>query len=497
MPIEQPAAVLPRNYTPALPPRPVTARVDALPVYRGTPSFWARMNGSWRNISYAVQSASWRYGFTTPTLSGAAKPGHGVLLLNDLRGDWSPFNPHKDVDPTPGVEVEIHLGESRSTPTLFRGRSAGITMQDQGEPQVYVPALTILSPLAWLEQYGQGYWAKLSGLRNTPADVIRLILEELESGGGLASNVAEEAVLSANSKLRLFPSEVNNSALVSRGLNRVRPLQALDEVARVEIGKVYDDAEGKVHYEAYWDRDGVAKEREQNLSLPEPLTIVNPQELRMADPRAYVANIIRASGSADFISAGVQDITFWHPDPRQARALPMPHTVTIPPGGAEILDFTRIKWDDVLPTPVVEELVQRGLALFGSDPSLVELPPTTFIDSWEQPVVTYAGDSWRMIPRDNGVVFEFNNYGNTHLPATIRGLGADGKLRGDPQLQSETANNYVRRHIRSIERYGPRAFSMPQKMVRDESEQRALIDLWASEWNGIDPARAMRCRRRV
>ena len=472
MPIVAPDRALIGGYVPPLiGPNPVPLDTSVLPETSGAVSIWAEMFDEWINITSMVSSMEVHMGFTSPTVSGWAPPAGGSLILVDAEGRFSRFNPHRRIDPHAGPAVEIYLGGNRNGVLLFKGHSRGVKRKEAGNPPTFNPVMSIVGVLGWVEEFGDGYWHKLGDPNEvtneewTPSAVIRTILKEMEQWGSIP--LVDNARLSENSQIRLWPNEVNLTAASSRGLSRSRPLQGLSEIVLAEMGKGWDGPDGDVNYETYIDR--------RRADFSEAYEIVNAVSVEEEDDLAYIVNKVTSDGAADYRAAGQDlDIEFWHYNTaRGARAFPL--LIPIPPGGETSHALMHIKWDGVLTGPF-------NILGWVPDLSLANPQAQAFVQSWDNLHVEYPYEVKRYY-RHNGVILDFPNPTNRTITAIVNPDGSNPK--GTVFQRVNNPYNFAFQREASIRAYGPRSFDLPSRMIRDREDRETLSRLWAADWDGI------------
>ena len=467
------AAIVPKTQIPhqRTAPAPAAVPVDRspLPVAQGQPSFWAQMKGKWVNITAMVEYAIFGYGFRRPTRSGVADLANGTLFLTDVEGRWSIQNPHAEIDPMPGVPVEIYASTDRYGLLLFKGISEGVATRDYGEPQKPLPAINLAGSLRRLESFGSGYWEYLSG-QAYPAQVIAKILDAMQFDGIRR--------LSDNGRIEVVADMINRSTILSQGAGRTTPLQGLNEIVLAEAGKLWDGPQGEIVYNTFWDRDG-----ENPTAIGQVRSVVNPIGVRLHDPRAYVVNKA-SSKQGDWESIPQRAIPFYrYTEASQEADLAFPFQIPVPAYTREHKSFalTRINWGGI-PAGLAADFGQAvgaaASAILGSEVEITD--PAFFVNQWHLPdnFISYPY-RYSVEQRGSGLILHFENPTGAPVNALIQ------QPEGQIVKRVNDANVYAQRSDESIRRYGPRNFLMPQELSSLEPTARALTDQVVDAWDGV------------
>ena len=326
------------------------------------------MFGSSVDLTPYVAEATWKHGSRPPNYFGhLADPAVGALTLLNVGGEFKTFDPDPFVDTTPGPPVRVEYGGER----LFTGK-AGLTLNQVLPDGRDIAVMPMLGPLAFLSRFSEGIFARLNGIQST-SDVFSLVLQD----AGYTGPTSIETGRTELSSLRL-----NRSSLLGSGRRRVQVLSALRTIVQAEVGRAFDDRQGRVVFENRTHRSGRWASRPSQLRLDDTNSQIERASISAIDDS--IVNLISGTGDA-YNSLGVQDVDFVD------TTLPM--TYFIPTGGRIIIlsadtsgatEFVQ-SWEDLL-SPVdytytlgLQPDIERGdstIGIYIPNPSPV---PQTFI----------------------------------------------------------------------------------------------------------------------
>ena len=126
-------------------------------------------------ITHLVKSAQWTIGQRlTNRIGGVMQSTRGSIILDNVDGQFSVLNTTDAYVPLPGSRIRILQGSN----TLFTGWTSGVLMNTNttGEDIATMP---IYSSLQRLQEYGEGLFAQLSGIKTTDR-IFREVMQAAE-----------------------------------------------------------------------------------------------------------------------------------------------------------------------------------------------------------------------------------------------------------------------------------------------------------------------------
>ena len=412
-------------------------------------TFWQYHNEEWVDITPFVAGASWRYGFSRPQHAGLASPMEGAILLTDPDGYFNPLLPNDRITPFPGAPIRIQRGST----FFFQGYSQGVSVREQGDADVYHPVLRIAGVLKRIQE-GAGSNDRLEG-EQLVSEVISIVL----GNNGVPENLIE---VTPNSRIVVFDAMVNQASLLAQGNTRIKPGQALNELAILEGGRVYERPSGAVVYHTRLDRN-VANAHFYEVGGEGELTLSN---VRFHPMESYVLNQVGARLD-NFVSSGTREIQFYEVDSDKVRSWPQAFTV---PAQAQANEFEyildRIAWDAMGIT---------GRARIG----IPGLPEDSFVESWQEPV-TDSPYPVRKVGFEQELHISFTNPTNTPYNVVIQ------QPRGDVQVRNYSLLYTPPRNAESEAYYGVRGFQYPESLAVDREQALVEIQAYAQNWSGVD-----------
>ena len=410
------------------PPTPGTPATPAPPPTAGF-SIIATMFGNDVDLTPYVAEATWKHGSKPPNYFGhMADPAIGALTLLNHAGEFRTFKPDPFVDTSPGSPVKIDYNGIR----LFTGKT-GLTLNQVLPSGRDIAIMPMLGPLAFLARFSEGIFARLDGVQRTD-QVYALVLEDGGYDGPTDIEVGRTSLSSAR---------LNRSNLVGSGRMRVQVLGALQTIVQAEVGRGFDNRQGRVVFQNRNHRSDYWATAPSILRLDHTNSQIERASIESIDDS--IVNIISGTGDS-YNSLGIQDVDFV--------GTSFPITYNIETGGRTIL---------------------LNVDTSGN---------TELVQSWEEllsPVdYTYTLDLQPIIARGAVTI-------GIHVlnPSPVVQTFTLKQVRGEPFGVSIRERIFARRQA-SIDAYGPRPVIYPADLLTDRSEIRDHLEWAISLHDGID-----------
>ena len=376
-------------------------------------------------LTHLVKSAQWRFGQRIVNrLGGVMRPADGVLVLDNRDGQFSTFNVTNEYIPLPSSRVRItYRGE-----TAFTGWTSGTeeAINTAGED---VANMRLYGSLQRLEDYGQGLFARLSGVQTTD-QVFRTVMQAAEERYQLQ--------IDSPSGIRVYGSRINREGALGSGRRLASFQDALRMLALVEGGRIYDDSDGTIHFEGFAHRLGRSG-RIKNITVDD----VNNVTTHALDD--YVINVLE-SESGVLRSQGFKPLEF---------TKELPDTVIVP-GQSTFGIVYEIADDDIVLIENWEPLV-RG-------------------DNYDYGIQGVTPD---VEFTDTSITIIVNNPTNSEVEFTLH------SLRGEPFEPAVSSRLYLRSEA-SIARYGVKAAVYPAQLVENLPVLRGYLERYLQDFDGIN-----------
>ena len=348
-------------------------------------SVTAYMHGATVDLTPLVTDLSVRYGGTRKNLAGAMlPPATGTVTLNNQGGEFKAFSPAADIDIAPGPPVAIDFNGE----VIFRGWSGGIQQSGLGSTGESTAILILQGALQRAFGYHRRLFLDLSG--QLPAStVINKMLDNIQwpqNSGAEFPAVGGRLVHTSRTILHAFGLE--QAGITLAGRSRVKLQDALNSIAVLEFGRVYDNNDGDIVFE---DRDTVFARR-----LDQTPVVLNNTAVRVqsTDPLDGVVNVV-STASAAFSEGGNGAIAVRVLD----RDVTLPMTISIPAMSSYMIEFDLdtsewdfVAWDtlvngthyttDIATPPDVESTESAiRISVTNSSPQAMDFTITTFTGS--------------------------------------------------------------------------------------------------------------------
>ena len=365
------------------------------------------------DITSDTLAMDWRHGQLLPNQFGGIKNGaDGTITVRNPRGRFDVASPGPGIDPSPGAEVIIRLMNWVTGPvTMFRGFSAGITnLGDERRKQT--ATIKLLGPLKFIRAYNDRLFTRLPN-RPWSGEAVQTVLNAVEWPLDAEHSRIDRGftrLLGANLEKQIFQDSFKRGDVIA----------ALDAIAKLEGGSIYDNREGLIVFENRRRRSDVFQLRAQEKFTINEFhgSIVKRHDTK--PPGSGVINVIQSSKDT-YNDRGAVAVDFV--------GVTFPYTFTVEPR-------------DVLS-------VQLGVDNLGDRPD-----ETAFISNWF-PMV--EGTNWIQStpgqvsldfdPHWDRVILTWTNNSNTRATVTLN------SIRGH-RFSTENIGYRQFRNQASVKEYG-------------------------------------------